>query len=254
VLELIIRLYLQHRLEVYKDDGAYRVFDEQLGTKEQRLEQATDRLARFKLVNNISLLDLQRDLLLNKLDVLREKLFTFQLDLIKAREKYAEGSDEVRLGKELIRKTQEEIDAMEAELRRVDEAEPQLGRLQRDYKVAEEDFFIYHEKREDTQIVRTMNLAHISNVSLVQPASVPIQPTRTLPMLPNKTFRLLMALILGPSLGLALALMSEYFDPSVKSGADLEALLAVPAWSAIPEDRALARWGKAPNREPRTAP
>jgi uncharacterized protein involved in exopolysaccharide biosynthesis len=241
VLERIIQLYLEHRLEVYRDDGAYRVFEEQVNRQKQKLQEASDKLARFMLEKNITILDKQRDLLLTKLDVLREKLFIFQLDLLKTREKFAEGSDEVNLAKGLIRETEEEIRSIDATLLAFNEAEPELGRLQRNFKVAEENYFVYHEKKEDTKIVKMMDLARISNVSLVQPASVPIQPTRTLPMLPNKTFRLLVALVLGPCLGFAIALMSEYFDPSVKSVADLEERLSLPVWSAIPEDRGLSR-------------
>ncbi len=241
VLDLIIQLYLQHRLQVYKDDGANRVFKEQVEVQKQVLEQATEDLAHFKMEKDITILDLQRDLMLKKLDLLRDKLFLFQLDLIKAREKYAERSNEVALNKTLIRETEAEIRSIETRLRKYNEAEPELSRLSRNVRVSEEDYYLYHEKREDTKIVKTMNIAHISNVSIVQPASVPIQPTRTLPMLPNKTFRLLVALILGPSLGISLALLAEYFDPSVKSVRDLDELLSLPVWSSIPEDRALSR-------------
>lgn len=178
--------------------------------------------------------------MLKKLDLLREKLFLFQLDLAKTRAKYAEGSSEVALNKRIIRETESEIRTLESRLRHYNEAAPELSRLERELKITEEDYYLYHEKREDAKIVKVMNIARISNVSIVQPASVPIQPTRTLPMLPNKTFRLLVALVLGPSLGFALALLADYFDPSVTSARELEEILSIPVWGSIPDDRTLS--------------
>ncbi len=239
VLELILDLYLRNRLEVYKEVGTYEFFEEQVAEQDRFLKSSVQELSDFKVRNAVSIIGKQVELLLTKVDVLREKLFIFQIDLIKARARYAENAAEVVLQKRLIEATQQELATMEAELTRLLKFEPDLARLQVQQRVSEDNYYLYYEKKEDAKIMQTMTRAHISNVSLVQPASVPIQPVRTLPMAPNKTFRLIVALILGPSLGFSLALLSEYFNPSVTSARDLEEILSVPVWCAIPEDRSI---------------
>jgi len=239
VLDRIIERYLKNRLAVYREEGALQYFETQVAEQERLMKSSVQELSAFKVRNGVSIIGKQVELWLTKLDVLREKLFIFQLDLLMARARYAETAPEVLLQKRVIETTQQEMASIEEELSRLLKLEPDLSRLQMQQRISEDGFYLYHEKMEDAKIMQTMNRAHISNVSVVQPASVPIQTARTLPMLPNRTFRLIVALILGPSLGFALALLSEYFNPSVTSARDLEEILSVPVWCAIPEDRSI---------------
>lgn len=241
VLDLMIQLYLSHRMDVYRNAGTFAFFDEQVKDRQAQLAGVEDDLARFKQDLSITDIDQQRDLLLRTLDETKHKHWLFELDLIKARAEFAESSPEVRLQKEIVRGADHEIGRLQADIDRLDRAEKGLHRLERDYKVTEKNYFLYQEQREDSKIIETMDLAKISNVAVIQPASTPIMAVRTFPMLPNKTFRLIIATVLGLSLGFGLALIAEYFSPTIKSPQDLEANLSIPVWGVIPDKRTY-RW------------
>ncbi len=68
-----------------------------------------------------------------------------------------------------------------------------------------------------------------SNVMIVDSAEVPIKPHR-----PNKPLNLILAAVLGLSLGVGLAVFLEHLDNTVKTPEDLEHLIRLPSFGMVP--------------------
>jgi len=68
----------------------------------------------------------------------------------------------------------------------------------------------------------------ISNVVVVQPATHPMAPIK-----PNKALNLLLGLLIGLGGGVALALLREFIDDTLKNERDVEARLRIPVLASI---------------------
>jgi uncharacterized protein involved in exopolysaccharide biosynthesis len=105
--------------------------------------------------------------------------------------------------------------------------------LRREARAAEEAYMLYLKKHEEARISAAMDQS-IVNVSLAQPAELPLKPVA-----PKKLLNLALALVLGLTGGLGLAFATEYFDHSFTTGHDLEARLGIPLLGTIPDQDAL---------------
>jgi uncharacterized protein involved in exopolysaccharide biosynthesis len=105
--------------------------------------------------------------------------------------------------------------------------------LRREARAAEQAYMLYQKKHEEARISAAMDKT-IVNVSLAQPAELPLRP-----IAPRKALNLLLALILGVAGGLGLAFVAEYFDHSFTTGHDLESRLGIPLLGAIPDQDAV---------------
>src|SRR3984893_1410066 len=68
-----------------------------------------------------------------------------------------------------------------------------------------------------------------SNIRVVDPALIPGGPSR-----PNKTRNILMSILVGLVGGIALALLREYLDNTVKTPDDIETLARLPSLAVVP--------------------
>jgi uncharacterized protein involved in exopolysaccharide biosynthesis/Mrp family chromosome partitioning ATPase len=91
----------------------------------------------------------------------------------------------------------------------------------------------YAGKTEQARIDQELEAQRISNISVVQPATLPDKPVR-----PNKSLVLALALLLGLAGGLGLAFMTDRLDHSFHGPQDLERVLAVPVLTSVPLDKA----------------
>jgi uncharacterized protein involved in exopolysaccharide biosynthesis len=106
-----------------------------------------------------------------------------------------------------------------------------LEGLQRDARAAETDYMLYRKKHEEARISAAMDQEKFINVTIAQPAQLPLKPTpRGLKM------RLLMALFVGILGGVGLSFGIEmYLDRSFTTGEDIERQLGIPHIASIPE-------------------
>src|SRR5207245_9789804 len=75
-----------------------------------------------------------------------------------------------------------------------------------------------------------------SNISVVDPAEIPIAPSR-----PRKGLNLLIACVAGLAGGIGLAFLFEYLDTNIKDTKEIESLLRVPALGIVPSRAAFER-------------
>jgi len=112
------------------------------------------------------------------------------------------------------------------ELNRID---LEFSRLQQEVEVHRQNYRLYLTKLEQSHISDAMDKAKISNVSLIEPAHIPIEPLDS-----NIRLNMVLATILGAVGGLGMAFFSEYLEDSLERDEDVENLLHLPVLASIP--------------------
>lgn len=106
-----------------------------------------------------------------------------------------------------------------------------LDSLQRDARAAENDYLLYRKKHEEARISAAMDQEKFINVTIAQPAQVPLKSKPR-----GLKSRLLMALFVGFLGGVGTAFALEILlDRSFTTGQDIERQLGIPHIASIPE-------------------
>jgi uncharacterized protein involved in exopolysaccharide biosynthesis len=111
----------------------------------------------------------------------------------------------------------------------LNDSEPQIAKLEQEVALCKANYVMYSQKLEQSRIVNALQDERITNLNVIQPASLVSTPVS-----PNKTNVLALGVLSGLMLGIAVALLAEYLDPSLKTPADVEHRLSLPVLVAIP--------------------
>jgi uncharacterized protein involved in exopolysaccharide biosynthesis len=106
--------------------------------------------------------------------------------------------------------------------------------LLRQAKTAEDNYLLYSQKREEARISDELDARKIMNVSVVQSAMVPAMHVHQRAKL--MMFGVLAAILIS----MAVALISDFFDPRFRTLHELASSLDVPVLAAIPGSHKLA--------------
>jgi uncharacterized protein involved in exopolysaccharide biosynthesis/Mrp family chromosome partitioning ATPase len=118
-----------------------------------------------------------------------------------------------------------------AEAKKVDAVETRIVQLQRSKDLQEANYKYFSQSLEHARIDEALNSGKISNINIVQPATLPAKKIRL--KLPQKMG---LALLLGVALGLGLAVLQEYFvDHTIRKPGEVSALLHVPLVMSLPK-------------------
>jgi uncharacterized protein involved in exopolysaccharide biosynthesis len=124
---------------------------------------------------------------------------------------------------------QKQVRAYRQASQRLDQLEFEVERLKREVRANEEAYLTYVKKEEETRFAEAMDRHRIVNVSVAEPAYVPLRPVA-----PRKKLNVLLALILGSIAGLAVAGVAEYLDHTFKTREEVEQHLELPMLVSIP--------------------
>jgi capsular exopolysaccharide synthesis family protein len=116
-----------------------------------------------------------------------------------------------------------------ASLQTMNQVETQTGQLQREITLLTESYNRYAGKLEEARIDHALKAERISNVSVLQAATVP-----TAPIGPQKILRLALGLLLAIVGGVGFAFLCEYMDHSIKTPEDVQERLQLPTLASIP--------------------
>ena len=111
-------------------------------------------------------------------------------------------------------------------LRTLPQKELELGKLERDKAVADGNYTMLLQKREEAKI---KGAEIISSIRIIDPARIPRGPIR-----PNKKLNLVIGFFLGSILGIGLSLFLEVLDVTIKTVEDVEKYTELPVLSMIP--------------------
>ncbi|MGE0606919.1 MAG: GumC family protein [Pirellulales bacterium] len=104
-----------------------------------------------------------------------------------------------------------------------------ITQLERDLELQDTQFRSYSRNLEQARIDQALETNRISNICVVQPATIDIDPVR-----PSKITNLGLGILMGIFSGLCLALLAEYFDRSMKTAEDIETRLGLPMLGELP--------------------
>jgi polysaccharide biosynthesis protein PslE len=115
------------------------------------------------------------------------------------------------------------------ELQALANTEKELRELQREQIRTEQNYQVYLTKLEETRLVDEMDRQKLANISVVQAATVPIDPIR-----PRKRFYVTLGVLLGAFAAVGLVFFSEYMGQGLSTPESVERRLGLPVLVAIP--------------------
>ena len=101
-------------------------------------------------------------------------------------------------------------------------------RLQREAEIAETEYREYRDHLQRARISAALDSSQISNVSVVQPATLAFEPIR-----PRKLLNITLATIIGVLGGVGLAFFLNYLDDSLKTIEEVKKRLDLPVLSSF---------------------
>lgn len=122
-----------------------------------------------------------------------------------------------------------QIGGYRRQLSELEKAAAELERLENEVENARQSHQTYLRREEEARFSNALDESGIVNVSVVEAAEVPAAPE------PSKTrFRLLAGALAGLLAGIALALLRDWIDPTLKGSSQAQRLSGVPVISEIP--------------------
>ncbi|NUM52740.1 MAG: GumC family protein [Candidatus Hydrogenedentes bacterium] len=116
-----------------------------------------------------------------------------------------------------------ELDKQRAQLATLASQEIELQTLEREVALAEKDYEQYRDSLQRARISSALDIDKVSNVSVVQPATLPMDPVK-----PNKLLNLFLGVFLAMFAGITFAFVFDYFDDSVNTPQQVERWVGVP--------------------------
>ena len=123
-----------------------------------------------------------------------------------------------------------QLKQVDAEISQLDLSENRVRSLKREIEINEKNYKAYADMNEEARVAEAMNRLKLSNVSVIQPATVP-----TAPIKPNYRMNLLLGLLLGLVLSLTIAYISESMSQTFTDPESVERYLALPVLLSIPD-------------------
>ncbi|MBI5182956.1 MAG: polysaccharide biosynthesis tyrosine autokinase [Nitrospinae bacterium] len=106
------------------------------------------------------------------------------------------------------------------------EASQLLEKTKRELKVKEDIYNLLLEKEQEARLTEA---SEVGNIRVIDPAIIPDKPIR-----PRKMVNTLLGGIVGVIFGVGFAFLSEYMDKSIRSKEDIEKIIKLPVFGAIP--------------------
>ncbi|MRR05846.1 MAG: lipopolysaccharide biosynthesis protein [Deltaproteobacteria bacterium] len=201
---LALQISQQELLRKYKGENKLvQENSKQIQLVEDFLREQEKDISKKVMTGNVVYQDAQRDVVKT------------EADLSAQRAKYA--TLRVQLGK------------LDSEIRALDLREKEMQNLKRELATNEKNFQVYDEKMEEARITDDMNKLKLANISVIQPATVPIAPIK-----PKKGMNILMGIVFGVISGLGYAFLSERNSHGLVSPEMAEKRLNLKVLATIP--------------------
>ncbi len=150
---------------------------------------------------------------------IEKKLNELQFDLAEASQKYTEKHPRVI-------QLREQIVDIEAQIKGFSGKEIEYARLIRETDVNKKLYAMLREKLEEARITEAQK---VSDISVVDPAVMPLAPIST-----NKHLALIVGMVMGTVLGASLAFVVETLDTSISTIEDVESMVKLRVLGVVP--------------------
>ena len=141
----------------------------------------------------------------------------------------------------------EQLTALNSKLRDLNGWEVELADLQRQVQLADANYRLHADKLEQARIDAALGSRNISNISVVQPANIVLKAA-----FPKKRITMMAGIVFGAFAAVAVALLSEFFDSTIRTREQVESDLGLPVLLTVPaqesqaqRDRGLKRFAMA---------
>jgi polysaccharide biosynthesis protein PslE len=111
----------------------------------------------------------------------------------------------------------------------LNEREVQIARLERDIDIGRTNYRRYSVNLEQARIDQALEAQRMSNVAIVEPATLDPRPIR-----PQRMLNVALGLLLGLFLGLTLAVVRESLDHTIRTPADVGQRIGLPLVAVVP--------------------
>ncbi len=201
-----MRLERDRLLQDFKPDSRYvKDIETQIALAEQRLEEARARLGVSRTEMNPIYVQLEGDLV------------RAETELAGTRARIDSLGRQVALH-------QRRLDAL-------NEKGFELEDLRRKAQAAEEDYLLYRNKHEEARISAAMDRERFINVTVAQPAQLPLEPVPR-----GLLMKMVLAMIIGVLGGIGIAFaVEQYVDRSFTTGEEIERRVGMLHIASIPE-------------------
>lgn len=122
-----------------------------------------------------------------------------------------------------------QLGQLDGEIKALDLREKEMQNLKRELATNEKNFQVYGDKMEEARIIDDLNRLKMANISIIQPAQVPIAPIK-----PNKGMNILLGIFFGALSGVGFALLSERNSQVLASPGIAEKRLSLRVLATIP--------------------
>jgi capsular exopolysaccharide synthesis family protein len=117
----------------------------------------------------------------------------------------------------------------QVQLQGLNETAAEMKRLNREIEMHEGNYRKYTENLEQARIDQALMVGRMSNITTLQPATLPIMPVR-----PRTRLQLLLGLLLGAFGAISLAFACEYLDHTIRTPQEVEKRLGLPVLAYVP--------------------
>ena len=124
-----------------------------------------------------------------------------------------------------------EVTGLHDQLKDLSDQQIKLESLERKRQMATLEYTQYRDNLHRARISSELDKIKVSNASLIQPATEPLEPIR-----PKKLLIIAVGIVFGFLFALGLAYISEYFDDTFRTDADVERWLELPVLASVSEE------------------
>jgi uncharacterized protein involved in exopolysaccharide biosynthesis len=121
-----------------------------------------------------------------------------------------------------------QIALLDRQIPALDMTEMTLENLRRDVAVNDRNYRTYLEKVEDARILEDLNRQKSTSISVIQGATVPVEPVS-----PRKLLNIALGLMLGLLAGLGLAFVIEFSAQGLSTPGSVERVLGLPVLTTV---------------------
>ena len=122
------------------------------------------------------------------------------------------------------------IERLERSLDDLESAKLTHETLKRQWELVQGNYLLYAKKKEEARISDAMDHDKVANVSVIDPATVPLSP-----MPRNRKLSLVIGFLLALLVSIGVAFGLSYFDNLVRTGSEIERRLNIPVILVVPE-------------------
>jgi uncharacterized protein involved in exopolysaccharide biosynthesis len=227
VLDALASAYLEKRTSLYRNPRSVEFFDAQVTKFSEAVRDARAALSQFKERRGISLLSVQKEVNLRRIDELHAEVERLEAE-VRSRSQVVALLDQKRarsparsIEESFVR---EQADLVGVKARRdelrgtltrlqerqqvLEEATPQFERLERDVDIAEKNLALYRGRMEEERVEDALDRERILRVTLVDPAVAPPLPVdRHVPVM------LVIAFVAALLAGVGMAVIVDRHSP-----------------------------------------